>query len=80
MIAPGEGKFKLGKKLTKNEERVIREIEKVKMRRQMRLEDQLFEEERKQMQQEKLRNQIKHELEKRKVQHGVMSNKKKKFK
>lgn len=74
-LLPRDGKFKLGKRLTKNEERVIREIEKVKMRRQRRLEDQLFEEERKQMQQEKLRNQIKHELEKRKVEHGVMPNK-----
>ena len=71
------GKYKLRSKLTKNEERALREIEKVKMRRQRRLEDKLFEEERKQMQQEKLKNQIKNELEKRKVEHGVVPNSRK---
>lgn len=49
------GKYRVKHKLTKNEERAIREIEKIKMRRQRRLEDKLFEEERKQMQQEKLK-------------------------
>jgi len=74
------GKYKMRNKLTKNEERAMREIEKVKMRRQRRLEDKLFEEERKQMQQEKLKKQIKAELQKRKVEHGVISTSKKRFK
>ena len=73
------GKYKFKQKLTKNQERAIREIEKIKMKRQRRLEDKLFEEERKQMQQEKLKKEIKRELDKRKVEHGVMGNKKKQF-
>ena len=74
------GNYKLRNKLTKNDERVLREIEKVRMRRQRRLEDKLFEEERKQMHQEKLKNKIKRELERRKVEHGIVPNSKKKFK
>jgi hypothetical protein len=74
------GNYRLKNKLTKQDERALREIEKVKMRRQRRLEDQLFEEERKQMQQEKLRNQIHKELERRNVEHGVIPNSKKAFK
>jgi len=53
------GKYKLRSKLSKNDERVLKEIEKVRLRRQRRLENKLFEEERKQMHQEKLKNQIK---------------------
>ena len=73
------GKYKMKSKLSKNEERALREIEKVKMRRQRRLEDKLFEEERKQLQQEKLKNEIQKELQKRKVEHGVVPVSKKKF-
>jgi hypothetical protein len=56
------GKYRLRSKLSKNEERAIREIERIKLKRQRRLEDRLFEEERKQMQQDKLKKQIKDEL------------------
>ena len=74
------GKYRVKQKLTKNEECVIRGIEKIKMRRQRRLEDKLFKEELKQIQQEELKNEIRRELDKRKVEHGVIGNKKKQFK